>query len=185
MYYRDTQVAILCFDVNNSTSLANLKTWYNDLKQSLLNQPSSPPTSNNTTSIRHSKVIIVICGTKMDIQSTDPSIAQEIPLQVKENVRNAHEFSRDIDSMFFVTSAKNNSGVEEMFTAIAKELIQEQIVNVKTERHTAGGNVIQIIDDEREDVNDNKKVKRKQKSNCCTGDRGHLENANREDEKQK
>jgi len=93
IYYRDADIAIICFDVTSSQSYDSIQYWISELNKNC-----------------EKNIIIVICGNKIDleekrvIQFSSPQAAAE-----------------EIDAIYSETSAITGFGVERMFqTAISK-----------------------------------------------------------------
>ncbi len=94
MYYRGAQAAIVVFDVTNRGSFEGAKTWVKEL------QRRAPP-----------ELIIALAGNKSDLASARKVDADE-----------AREYAGSVNAFFVETSAKNDAGVSEIFTQVAKKV---------------------------------------------------------------
>ena len=92
MYYRGAQAAIVVFDVTNRGSFEGAKTWVKEL------QRRAPP-----------ELIIALAGNKSDLAGSRKVDADE-----------AREYAGSVGAFFVETSAKNDAGVTEIFTQVAK-----------------------------------------------------------------
>ena len=94
MYYKDANAAILVYDITRKKSYEEVKNyWYEQIKEN-----SSP------------NIILVIAGNKSDL------IEKE---EVDED--ESREFAKSIGAKFINCSAKNVSGIEDIFIEIAKK----------------------------------------------------------------
>ena len=104
MYYKDANAAILVYDITLQKSFDEIKTyWANQVKE----------TSSND-------IILVVCGNKSDLIK-DEEVDEE----------KAREFANEIGALFFLTSAINASGINDVFIQIAKKHTGNDNVRVK------------------------------------------------------
>ena len=104
MYYKDANAAILVYDITLQKSFDEIKTyWANQVKE----------TSSND-------IILVVCGNKSDLIK-DEEVDEE----------KAREFANEIGALFFLTSAKNASGINDVFIQIAKKHTGNDNVRIK------------------------------------------------------
>jgi len=94
MYYRGAKVAVVAYDITSATSLEKAKTWIREL------QRQADP-----------NIIIALAGNKSDLEE-----GREVPTE------EAQRFAQSENLLFFETSAKTASGVNEMFQAIARKI---------------------------------------------------------------
>lgn len=93
-YYKDAQAAILVYDTTNKDSFEGIQFWLNELKE------------NNKE-----EIVLVIAGNKCDLID-------------REAVRyeDAKQLADEMHAKFFMTSAKDGTGVDPMFLEICAEL---------------------------------------------------------------
>lgn len=95
-YIRDSNVAIICYDITNKKSFENLEKWINEVKLE-----------------RGEDVIIVIVGNKSDLNNK-----RQVSLEDLEKLAK----SIDNCSIFMETSTKANYNIKLLFKKIAKSL---------------------------------------------------------------
>lgn len=95
MYYRDATVAVLVYDTTNYESFERLKYW-----QKKLHEESS------------ATLVLAVVGNKSDLHEREA---------VK--LATAMSFAQKHDAIFSLCSAKEAEGVEEVFTAVARKLL--------------------------------------------------------------
>lgn len=96
MFYKDAAVAILVYDITRLDSFEELKSyWANQIKE---NAPK--------------KIIIALAANKSDLYESE---------KVEESA--GREFAKEIGAMFKLTSAKNMSGIEELFKDIGNKFL--------------------------------------------------------------
>ena len=93
LYYRDAQVAILTYDVTNEQSLDSLNYWLNELNDK----------------VDQENMLLCLAGNKCDVDSSEKKVS----------VSQGKKFAETHNMLFFETSAKNGSGVKELFQASA------------------------------------------------------------------
>ena len=93
LYYRDAQVAILTYDVTNESSLESLNYWLNELNDK----------------VEVDNMLLCLAGNKTDVDQSE----KRIP------TFKGKAFAEEHNMIFFETSAKNGTGVKELFQAIA------------------------------------------------------------------
>lgn len=97
MYYRGAQVVVLCYDITMQDSFDNLKPWIDEIDQNL----------------NRDECIVVICGWKWDLEDV-----REV------ETRDAMKLAKENGYKLFETSAKENTGIDYMFTEIARMLYE-------------------------------------------------------------
>ena len=129
-FYKDAKVAILVYDITQKESYNNLKNyWYEQLKE-----------------FGSKDIVIGIAGNKCDMYEKE---------EVSEN--EAKKFAEEIGAFFEITSAKNNTGINDLFMHASLRLFDPNFKNnVGNENKESEGNV-------KLDSNDGKKEKRR----CC------------------
>jgi len=102
MYYRGANAAILVYDCTQSDSFECVKDWVRELN----------------TNVR-SDIVIAIAGNKTDLEPRVISFAK------------AKEYAESIDALLFETSAKQDKGIEDLFFAVARKMIDTQTAKSK------------------------------------------------------
>ena len=118
LFYKNAKAVILVYDVSNKLSFDEIKNyWYGQIKQNCEND-----------------LIIAIAANKSDL-----SDQREVPDEEGE------EFANSIHAIFSSTSAKDNTGITNLFETIAKKMLEpDYIFNTnKTVRIQKKKNVIQ------------------------------------------
>ena len=99
MYYRGAAAAILVFDISRTHSFRTLQRWVEELK-------AKGP----------SDIVVVLCGNKSDLDhSGDRNVSQQ----------QATDYAATVGALYMETSAKDNTGVKEMFRQVAKKIIDD------------------------------------------------------------
>ncbi|ANB14656.1 Rab family GTPase VPS21 [Sugiyamaella lignohabitans] len=104
MYYRNANCAVVVYDITQSASLTRAKAWVKELQHQA-----------------NENIIIALAGNKFDLQESrdvDTSVAEA--------------YAKEAGLLFFETSAKTGENVTELFTAIAKKLPIESVLNRST-----------------------------------------------------
>ncbi|NXW60443.1 RAB17 protein, partial [Eurystomus gularis] len=99
LYYRGAHAALLVYDITNKETLKTAKLWLRDLEKEFLPD----------------EIVIALVGNKMDL-ATEREVATE----------EGEEFARTEGLQFMETSAKSNHQVNDLFMAIAQELLQRE-----------------------------------------------------------
>jgi len=94
MYYRGAAAAVVVYDITNRQSFMRAKSWVKELQRQ-----GNP------------NIVIALAGNKLDLAE-----------QKKVETEEAKAYADENAIMFMETSAKNNTGVTELFKAIAKKL---------------------------------------------------------------
>jgi Ras-related protein Rab-5C len=144
MYYKDANAAILVYDITVQKTFDEIKTyWANQVKE----------TSSND-------IILVVCGNKSDLVNDE---------QVDEE--KAREFANEIGALFFLTSAKNSSSINDVFIQIAKKYSGNDNVRIKENNEE-----IQVEENQKKDnnnrqgsvkIDNNVNNKNEKKRKCC------------------
>eukprot|EP00730_Choanoeca_flexa_P013071 TRINITY_DN4939_c0_g1_i1.p1 TRINITY_DN4939_c0_g1~~TRINITY_DN4939_c0_g1_i1.p1 ORF type:complete len:200 (+),score=44.14 TRINITY_DN4939_c0_g1_i1:117-716(+) len=95
IYYRDSQGAVLVYDITDQDSFQKVKKWVKELKKMLKGD-----------------IVLAICGNKADLEkqrTVDHSMAEA--------------YAASVGAMHFNTSAKHNKGVDDMFRELAKKML--------------------------------------------------------------
>lgn len=112
MYYRGAAAAIIVYDVTRPKTFKSVKAWIQELR-----------------SFGPRDIVIAIAGNKCDLEELR---------EVTE--KDAQEYASSIEAIFGETSAMTAVNVEEMFTALARQLPPEEempntgsVVNLRTQ----------------------------------------------------
>ncbi|NXM46544.1 RAB17 protein, partial [Gymnorhina tibicen] len=99
LYYRGAHAALLVYDITNKKTLSRAKLWLEELEKSFL----------------PNEIVIALVGNKADL-------ADKREVTTKEG----EEFARTKGLLFLETSAKSNHQVNDVFMAIAQELLRRE-----------------------------------------------------------
>lgn len=99
MYYRGAAAAIIVLDVTRPSSFKSVKAWIQELQ-----------------SFGPSKIVLAIAGNKCDLEDL-----REVTM------KDAQEYASSINAIFGETSAMTAANVEEIFTALARQLPPEDL----------------------------------------------------------
>ena len=100
LYYRDSQAAILVYDICDAATFKSLDYWINELQEK----------------VKTDGMIILIVGNKCD-KSEERKVSKEM----------AQSLSSNNNVMSFETSAKTGEGVNELFEYLGQKLYDESI----------------------------------------------------------
>ncbi|CAN6625813.1 vacuolar protein sorting-associated protein 21 [Trichomonascus vanleenenianus] len=122
MYYRSATCGILCYDITSEASFRAMHSWLLELKQNL-----------------DDDIIIHIVGTKLDLVNADPS-KRQVPFETCVAFAAKH-LPGDGEACHEI-SAKDDQGVEEVFEAITRKIIErrarleDRYLQQQNQRHT-------------------------------------------------
>lgn len=102
MYYKNTDAAIVCYEVGDEKSFNKMKDWVSDLK-------------NGVENLRN--LVLVVCCTKIDRTIEDREVGTVTSLSSR-----GREYAGSLECEFFETSAKENTGIDDLFQHIVKEV---------------------------------------------------------------
>ncbi|XP_053451585.1 ras-related protein Rab-21-like [Nycticebus coucang] len=125
IYYRDSNGAILVYDITDENSFQKVKNWVKELRKMLGNEIS-----------------LCIVGNKIDLEKERHVSTQE-----------AESYAESVGAKHYHTSAKQNKGIEELFLDLCKRRIETAQVDERAKGNGSSppGTArrgIQIIDDE-------------------------------------
>jgi len=103
IYYRDSNGAVLVYDVTDSDSLVKVKTWVKELRKML-----------------GMNVFLAIVGNKIDLL---PQKEQSAP-HTNPIIAEAIKYSDSASAKHFCTSAKVNKGIDEMFLDLTRRMLE-------------------------------------------------------------
>lgn len=125
IYYRSSNGAVLVYDITDEDSFQKVKSWVKELRK-----------------ILGTDICLVIVGNKTDLEK-DRHVSLE----------DAEAYSEKVGAMHFQTSAKQNIGVEEMFLALTKKMLEraadlEQETENLIRQNSQRKNVVVVDDDQ-------------------------------------
>ncbi|KAK3768676.1 hypothetical protein RRG08_065970 [Elysia crispata] len=123
IYYRDSNGAILVYDITDEDSFQKVKSWVKELRRML-----------------GTDVCLCIVGNKIDLEKSRHVTVQE-----------AESYAASVGAKHFHTSAKMGRGIEELFLNLSKNMIEKAEENVG--RGRPGNNRqsgVTVVDDEAE-----------------------------------
>jgi small GTP-binding protein len=97
MYYRQTQAALILYDVSNERSLENCENWVNELRR----------TEENC--------ILCLVANKIDLPAEEKKV----------NQRDVNKLVEKFGMMHFDVSAKTGENVNRLFEAVAQEIVRK------------------------------------------------------------
>ncbi|XP_002737035.1 ras-related protein Rab-21-like [Saccoglossus kowalevskii] len=125
IYYRDSNGAILVYDITDEDSFQKVKNWVKELRKMLGND-----------------IALCIAGNKIDLEKE-----RHVP------VADAESYAASVGAKHFHTTAKLNKGIEEMFLDLSKRMIERQSEDTHKSTTTSRSNrtkTVTIVDDEPE-----------------------------------
>ena len=144
IFYQNAAAAILVYDIRSLHSFNEIKNyWANEIKS---NSPKD--------------IIIAICANK-----SDDYLEQEVPTQEGKNL------AKELNAIFMCTSAKEGTGIEDLFNLIATKFIEpskdisesfmnkEEIIEQRKKKYLEEKTKIRKIKAETE---------KKKKKGCCS-----------------
>ncbi|PIK62082.1 putative ras-related protein [Apostichopus japonicus] len=125
IYYRDSNGAILVYDITDEDSFSKVKNWVKELKKMLGNE-----------------INLCIAGNKIDLEK-----------QRNVTVADAEEYAQSVGAKHYHTSAKLNKGIEEMFLELSKDMLESSSSDLLGGGSSSGSNArksktVTIVDDE-------------------------------------
>ena len=139
MYYRNAQSALVVYDLTKPTSLVKAKHWVAELQRQ-----ASPG------------IVIALVGNKLDlttegsaVETMDSAIETDVARQAnatnngdvrKVETKEAQSYAEEEGLLFFETSAKDGTGVQEVFAAIANAIPETQLKGSRGSGATVAGN---------------------------------------------
>ena len=139
-FYKDAAVAILVYDISLKQSFENVKNyWYQQIQEN-----------------GDKNMVLGIAGNKCDLYEEEAVPEAE-----------AREFASSIGAIFGLTSAQNNTGINELFQDVGKKYLdpnfQQKLEVEKEEKQIDVGEKVQRLTLEKAEV----KKEKKKKSGFC------------------
>uniref|UniRef100_A0A914WYL8 Ras-related protein Rab-21 n=1 Tax=Plectus sambesii TaxID=2011161 RepID=A0A914WYL8_9BILA len=111
IYYRDSQGALLVYDITDEDSFFKVKNWVKELRRML-----------------GETVVLIIVGNKTDLNK-DRRVA----------LNTAMEYASSVNAVHFECSAKTNVGIEEIFLDLTKRMIERAKSSESGNKSSASG----------------------------------------------
>lgn len=143
IYYRESQGAVLVYDITDEDSFSKVKDWVKELRK-----------------IIGDDICLCICGNKMDMEKHRHVSHEE-----------AEAYAASVGANHFNTSAKLNRGIDEMFLDLSKRMLQAKgkggggsggASSRGSSRRSRRSEIQVVADDDEPGGGDGKKA-----SNCC------------------
>jgi len=100
MYYRGAAAAVLIYDVGSEDSFLRVKEWVKELRTNVFDE-----------------IVLVIVGNQIDKNYREVSNSD------------AQEYAHSIGALCVEASAKKNTGIDELFGQLAKQLVDSKLPN--------------------------------------------------------
>ena len=146
IFFQGAKLAILVYDITRKDSFENLKNvWLKELKDHA-----------------DKNVVLGVAGNKSDLYEKE-----EVPEQ------EAREYAKSIGAIFCLTSAQNNSGIEELFEEMGKKFLDPNSTINESENQNLDQAHKQKKDEKKKEKKEEQKniqlknVKKKEKKSCC------------------
>ncbi|KPI96116.1 PREDICTED: ras-related protein Rab-21 [Papilio xuthus] len=120
IYYRNSNGAILVYDITEADSFVKVKNWVKELRRML-----------------GSDIVLIIAGNKIDLEHE-----QAVPTEEAES------FSKSVGAQHYYTSAKVNYGIEELFLVLAQLMLQKFEQGSQTNHEASRASQVLIVDDD-------------------------------------
>lgn len=98
IYYRDADAALLVYDLMDKDSFDRVKSWVKELRK-----------------MAQKNIVMTIVANKSDMDK-----------QRKVDLQESESYAKSIGASHFVTSAKLNTGIEDVFQDVAQRLMKER-----------------------------------------------------------
>ena len=130
-FYKDAAVAILVYDITQKESFENMKSyWFQQLQE-----------------FGSKSIILGVAGNKCDMYEKE---------EVNEN--DARQFAESIGAFFEITSAKNNTGITDLFMNAANRFVDPNFKGDSTNNTDPANNTVKL---------DDKDLKKEKKKGFC------------------
>lgn len=121
IYYRDSNGAILVYDITDEDSFQKVKNWVKELRKMLGND-----------------ICLCIAGNKIDLEK-----------ERHVSVADAEAYAASVGAKHFHTSAKLNKGIEEMFLDLSKGMIEKAGQdNNRNQKDSTNRKSVVVVDDD-------------------------------------
>lgn len=100
LYYKDAAAAILTYDITNKDSLSGLTYWIEELR----------------TNADNKDILLCLAGNKCDVPNSERKLT----------LSDGKSFAEKYEMIFYETSAKEGTGITELFTDVAQKLYNNE-----------------------------------------------------------
>jgi len=123
IYYRDADAALLVYDITDTDSFKRIQGWVRELRKMV-----------------GGEIQLSIAGNKLDLERQRVVSRQQ-----------ATEYAESVGAHYFETSAKQNRGIEDVFSTMAKRLLQARaskpLGGMGSSRSSRGSSMVIVEDD--------------------------------------
>ncbi|KAG5674013.1 hypothetical protein PVAND_004006 [Polypedilum vanderplanki] len=145
IYYRGSNGAILVYDISNQDSFEKIKMWIKELKK-----------------VVGDDIACVIVGNKIDLVK-DGKIQYDISPHL--------EYAKSQNALHFLTSAKHNENIDELFLEISKQMIkahdEKQTANATLNRSNSMRRRLRVEDENTQNDESGVNTQSGNSSRCC------------------
>ena len=128
IFYKEAYVCLIVYDITKENTFQSIKKfWYNSVKENA-----------------NKELTFGIAGNKIDLYSKE-----------EVNEKEVKEFCKEINALFFKTSAKENTFIDEIFIGLGKKFIHSDNFKSLKPKYIDNDNSIKI------------KANKNTKKNCC------------------
>ncbi len=131
IFYKNTKAIIFVYDITNYRSFEELKKYW----------------IPQTKEVSDENIVFALVGNKSDLYEKE---------EVNEN--EAREFAKQINAIFFLTSALNKNGINDLFNQLAQKIVDPNFNHLK--ESNLNGNIHKNLKLTKNDTNSKKK-------GCC------------------
>ncbi|KAG1350257.1 hypothetical protein G6F62_003332 [Rhizopus arrhizus] len=125
MYYRNSQAAIVVYDITKAATLDKAKSWVKELQR----QASTD-------------IVIALVGNKLDlVEGEDGEPLEDEEHEREVSKEDAQAYADEAGLLFFETSAKSAQNVDNVFSSIAQKIPLEIIHSSNSKNAMSGRNI--------------------------------------------
>ncbi|KAA0199858.1 hypothetical protein HAZT_HAZT001334 [Hyalella azteca] len=129
IYYRDSQGAILVYDITDMDSYHKVQDWVRELRRML-----------------GDNIVLAIAGNKSDLSANRVV-----------DCTTAQQYAEEVGAFHFETSARLNEGVEELFLDLSRRMLAVSATQQQQQQHSSSGG-LQLTDDDDQINNTSKRA---------------------------
>lgn len=151
IYYRDSNGALLVYDITDPDSLSKVKTWVKELRKML-----------------GASVCVAIVGNKTDLLPPHERSNAQANVLVLEAIEYSNSISQSMNVKHYLTSAKQNEGIDETFLDLCRRMMKYAIEKMPQTPSSPSNNnrTLRIADDDEEVENERSNGSRSGKCSC-------------------